>query len=146
MGPCLNPIRDNHLSKRAEVVRVSKEIRLVHSQLLSEGTKFFMFVLRGSDAPLIRRKQFTPRTFHTPLQNVGKEVQLGILEIQPEAPGQQCSKALDISANERRHHEATSCAVSVCHTSSVSPQPAHKTSKSCSSSIPIASIRSLEAL
>jgi hypothetical protein len=109
MGPCLNPIRGNHLSKRAEVVRVSEKIRLVHRQLLSEGTKFLMFIHRGSDAPLIQRKEIAPRTFHTPLQDVSKEVQLGIFEIQPEAPGHQGSKALDISADERHGHETISC-------------------------------------
>src|ERR1700730_4217632 len=103
-----------------------------------------MFGRPGSDELLIQRKEITPRTSHTPLQDVGKEVQLGIFEIQPEAPGHQGSKALDVSAGERHRHEATSCAVSVCHTSSGSSQPAHKTTKSCSSSVPIASIVSFD--
>src|SRR6267154_1312432 len=145
MGPCLNPIRGNHLSKRAEVVRVSEKIRLVHRQLLSEGTKFLMFIQRGSDAPLIQRKEIAPRAFHTPLQDVSKEIQLGIFEIQPEAPGHQGSEALDISADERHGHETISCGVSLCHSSSGNSQLAYKTTKSCSSRVPIASIASFEA-
>src|SRR3984893_6478233 len=131
MAPRSNPIRDDRLGKRAEVVRVSKKISLVHSQLLSEGTKFLMVVRRGSDMPLIQRKEITPRTFHAPLQDVRKEVQLGIFEIQPEAPGHQGSKALDISGGERHCHDAASCADSVCHTSSGNSQPACKTTKIC---------------
>src|ERR1700687_1900477 len=145
MDPRLDPIRDDYLSKRAEVVPVSKKVRLLHRQLLSKGAKFLMFVRRGSDTPLIRREEITPRTFHAPLQNVRKEVQLGIFEVQPEAPGHQGSKALDIDAGERHGHETASSSVSVCHTSSGNSQPARKTTKSCSSSVPIASITSFEA-
>jgi hypothetical protein len=87
MGPCLNPIRNDHLSKRTEVVRVSKKIRLVHGQLLSEYTKFLMVVRQVGDTPLIRRKHRTPRAFHTPLQDVRKEIQMGIFEMQAEATG-----------------------------------------------------------
>src|ERR1700730_2630805 len=145
MAPRSNPIRDDRLGKRAEVVRVSKKISLVHSQLLSEGTKFLMVVRRGSDMPLIQRKVITPRTFHAPLQDVRKEVQFGIFEIQPEAPGHQDSKALDIGTGKRGCHEVTSSAVSICHTSSGNSQPAHKSTKSCSSRVPILSITSFEA-
>src|SRR5258708_4700534 len=86
------------------------------------------------------------RVFHPPPQDVCKEVQLGVLEMETKTLCHQATKAFDFAGCECHNHETASCAVSACQTSSGISQPSRNTISTCSSSVPIVSMTSFEAL
>src|SRR5712692_4224524 len=86
------------------------------------------------------------RIFHSLPQDICKEVQLGVLEVQSKVLGYQVPKAFDLGGGGCHNHEIASCAVSACQTSSGNSQPARNTISTCSSSVPIVSTTSFEAL
>src|SRR6266849_2983367 len=84
--------------------------------------------------------------FHSLPQDIRKEVQLGVFKMEPKALRHQAPKAFDLGGGWCNNHEMASCAVSACQTSSGNSQPVRKTISTCSSSVPIVSTVSFEAL
>src|SRR5207245_1826133 len=84
-------------------------------------------------------------TFHSLPQDICKKVQLAVLELQPKALRYQATKAFDLGGGWCHNHETASSAVTACQTSPGSSQPACKTIRNCSSSVPIIVMMSLAA-